>query len=383
MGGSGTRFSRRFCNMCGPTRRSRRSLAPRRWRKRALIRTERSTSPAGRARRTMGRRSRFSRSRAGARPSPASRGPFRRPCSSSRSAISTSSCPAPERPRSTSGGGTRVSSFHATRAGRGACPRRRMARGSGQGCTRRRLPRRRGRARAEPRGLLEHGGWLLSLPHERGGGSPQKALDIAVILGVLHAGRARGARSVLDPKAQATLTALEDLFEAEYAINRDRPPDRGPAMGRYANDAYYGGNPWYLATLAAAEFYFALASALRSGARACRDQRQRALSPTPRQGKRGRGRFRTRRYVHANRAGIHAAERRPLGAIRSGDGRSDFRQKARLELCRLHHRRREPPPGRPGHSRVRSLRDRVKRGVTMRLPNCRRSPKAWRISMLA
>jgi glucoamylase len=93
-----------------------------------------------------------------------------------------------------------------------------------------------------------------------------KALDITVILGVLHAGRARGAHSVLDPKAQATLAALEDLFEAEYPINRDRPPQHGPAMGRYASDAYFGGNPWYLATLAAAEFHFKLAIALLSGA---------------------------------------------------------------------------------------------------------------------
>jgi glucoamylase len=37
-------------------------------------------------------------------------------------------------------------------------------------------------------------------------------------------------------------------------------------MGRYAKDAYYGGNPWYLATLGAAEFYFKLAIVLRSGA---------------------------------------------------------------------------------------------------------------------
>jgi glucoamylase len=94
----------------------------------------------------------------------------------------------------------------------------------------------------------------------------EKALDIAVVLGVLHAGRMRGAHSVLDPKAQATLTALEDLFEAEYPINRDRPPQHGPAMGRYASDAYFGGNPWYLATLATAEFYFKLAIVLLSGA---------------------------------------------------------------------------------------------------------------------
>jgi glucoamylase len=98
-------------------------------------------------------------------------------------------------------------------------------------------------------------------------GIPEKALDISVILGVLHAGRKEGSHSVLDPRAQATLTALEDLFDAEYPINRRRPSGLGPAMGRYANDAYYGGNPWYLATLGAAEFYFTLAIALRSGAR--------------------------------------------------------------------------------------------------------------------
>jgi glucoamylase len=98
------------------------------------------------------------------------------------------------------------------------------------------------------------------------GGVPEKALDISVILGVLHAGRKEGTHSALDPKAEATLAALEDLFDAEYAINRERPPEHGPAMGRYANDAYFGGNPWYLATLAAAEFYFTLAIALRSGA---------------------------------------------------------------------------------------------------------------------
>jgi glucoamylase len=98
------------------------------------------------------------------------------------------------------------------------------------------------------------------------GGVLEKTLDISVILGVLHAGRMKGAHSVLDPKAQATLTGLEDLFDAEYPVNQERPADQGPAIGRYARDAYYGGNPWYLATLAAAEFYFKLAIALLSGA---------------------------------------------------------------------------------------------------------------------
>ena len=113
--------------------------------------------------------------------------------------------------------------------------------------------------------------WSAEYAHYRSrtgvvGGVPRKVLDIAVILGVLHAGRTMGAHSVLDPKVQATLTALEDLFGAEYPVNQARPDDQGPAIGRYARDAYYGGNPWYLATLAAAEFYFKLAIALRSGA---------------------------------------------------------------------------------------------------------------------
>jgi glucoamylase len=98
------------------------------------------------------------------------------------------------------------------------------------------------------------------------GGAPNKALDISVVLGVLHAGRGAGTHSVLDPRAQATLVALEERFDAEYPINLKRPTYQGPALGRYARDAYYGGNPWYLATLAAAEFYFRLATALQSGA---------------------------------------------------------------------------------------------------------------------
>lgn len=95
-------------------------------------------------------------------------------------------------------------------------------------------------------------------------GGPRRALDTAVILAVVHAGRLSGPHSVLDPRAQATLTALEELFDAEYSINHGRPSDRGPALGRYASDAYYGGGPWYVATLAAAEFYFKLAIAIFS-----------------------------------------------------------------------------------------------------------------------
>jgi glucoamylase len=103
-------------------------------------------------------------------------------------------------------------------------------------------------------------GFMRSRESESG-----KALDIAVVLAVLHAGRASGPHSVLDPRLQATICALEELFEADYAINHDRPAERGAAMGRYAGDVYYSGGAYFFATLGAAEFYFKLAAALRSG----------------------------------------------------------------------------------------------------------------------
>ncbi|KAG6889108.1 hypothetical protein C0995_003677 [Termitomyces sp. Mi166 len=38
-----------------------------------------------------------------------------------------------------------------------------------------------------------------------------------------------------------------------YTINNGLPANQGWATGRYAEDVYYGGNPWYLTTLAVAE----------------------------------------------------------------------------------------------------------------------------------
>jgi glucoamylase len=111
----------------------------------------------------------------------------------------------------------------------------------------------------------EAGGFYRSLRASEAG-RPTRELDMSVVLAVLHAARTSGAHSVLDPRAQATLTALEEFFEAEFVINRDLPATRGPALGRYKGDRYYGGGAWYIATLGAAEFYFRLAQALRSGA---------------------------------------------------------------------------------------------------------------------
>ncbi len=97
-------------------------------------------------------------------------------------------------------------------------------------------------------------------------GVPGKDLDFAVVLGVVHAARTAGAHSVLDVKVMATLSRLEELFDACYPINFMRPDNRGPAMGRYAGDTYFSGGAYYFSTLGAAEFYYALAEAMASGA---------------------------------------------------------------------------------------------------------------------
>jgi glucoamylase len=83
-----------------------------------------------------------------------------------------------------------------------------------------------------------------------------KELDISVILAALHAGGSGESHSVRDPRMHATLARLEALFDAEYAINLNRPASRAPAMGRYSGDIYYSGGAYYFSTLGAAEFCF-------------------------------------------------------------------------------------------------------------------------------
>ena len=87
-----------------------------------------------------------------------------------------------------------------------------------------------------------------------------KELDISVIFAAIHAGEDSATHSARDPRMQATLARLEALFDAEYAINKNRDAARGPAMGRYAGDAYYSGGAYYFSTLAAAEFCFRAAA---------------------------------------------------------------------------------------------------------------------------
>ncbi|AZG78870.1 hypothetical protein EHO51_18780 (plasmid) [Methylocystis rosea] len=101
---------------------------------------------------------------------------------------------------------------------------------------------------------------------DRPSAAPARRLDMAVPLGVIHAARAEGPHSVLDPKALATLARLEEFFEKKYPINQERASDCAPAMGRYAHDSYCSGGAYYFSTFGAAQFYFRFAEAIGRGA---------------------------------------------------------------------------------------------------------------------
>lgn len=75
-----------------------------------------------------------------------------------------------------------------------------------------------------------------------------KELDSSVILAAIHA------REVDEPGLRVTLNELDAVFAERYPINRGRAP--GHALGRYPGDVYHGGNPWFICTLAAAEFCY-------------------------------------------------------------------------------------------------------------------------------
>ncbi|MFI4889553.1 MAG: glycoside hydrolase family 15 protein [Steroidobacterales bacterium] len=112
------------------------------------------------------------------------------------------------------------------------------------------------------------GFWLAERGHYgsrilAAGAQSAKQLDIAVILAAIHASRSGDTHSVHDPRMHATLARLDELFDAQYPINRGRGAGLGPALGRYAGDVYFSGGPYYFSTLAAAEFCYR--AAVRGG----------------------------------------------------------------------------------------------------------------------
>ncbi|MEJ2227880.1 MAG: glycoside hydrolase family 15 protein, partial [Alphaproteobacteria bacterium] len=95
-----------------------------------------------------------------------------------------------------------------------------------------------------------------------------KDTDMSVILGVLHAGMLEGPHNVDDPKVLATLSAAEDYFAEALSINAKGQAEayKGAAFGRYRGDAYFNGGAWFPCTFAAAEFHYRLAASAKASA---------------------------------------------------------------------------------------------------------------------
>ncbi|MTH66566.1 glycoside hydrolase family 15 protein [Paracoccus shanxieyensis] len=95
------------------------------------------------------------------------------------------------------------------------------------------------------------GGWRESIE------APAQRLDSATCLAILHAGRSDGPFALTAPRNLATMAALEAVFAALYPVGRDHAV---PAIGRWAEDVYFDGNPWYPTTLGFAETHYRIAA---------------------------------------------------------------------------------------------------------------------------
>ncbi|KAL2869439.1 Six-hairpin glycosidase-like protein [Aspergillus lucknowensis] len=88
--------------------------------------------------------------------------------------------------------------------------------------------------------------------------SDRSGRDTGTILGIVHTFNP-GAEcddttfQPCSPRALANHHRVMDTFRELYDINAERGPDQAVAVGRYPEDVYFGGNPWFLCTLAAAE----------------------------------------------------------------------------------------------------------------------------------
>lgn len=85
-------------------------------------------------------------------------------------------------------------------------------------------------------------------------------LDTSTFLGSMHTFDPKlGCDSLTfqpcSDKVLSNIKAVLDSFRW-YHINKDIPVGTAIAAGRYAEDVYYGGNPWYLNTLATAELLY-------------------------------------------------------------------------------------------------------------------------------
>ncbi|KAL9131780.1 MAG: hypothetical protein Q9217_000385 [Psora testacea] len=100
-----------------------------------------------------------------------------------------------------------------------------------------------------------NGQYILANINENNG---RTSKDVNGILGSIHtfnpsAGCDDDTFQPCSPRALANHKVVTDSFRSVYGINSGIVEGAAVAVGRYPEDVFMGGNPWYLATLAAAE----------------------------------------------------------------------------------------------------------------------------------
>lgn len=94
------------------------------------------------------------------------------------------------------------------------------------------------------------GGWRESIEDDA-------RLDSATCLAILTAARSDGPFALTAPRTRATVAALEEAFATLYPISQKTD---AIAIGRWAGDVYFDGNPWYPTTLGFAELHYRIAA---------------------------------------------------------------------------------------------------------------------------
>lgn len=85
------------------------------------------------------------------------------------------------------------------------------------------------------------------------------SFDASQFMAAVHADLPFGRHSLTDDHLLNTVRKMENYFSKEYAVNHGQ---RAPVIGRSAEDAYFGNNPWYPTSLSLAEFYYKRAALL-------------------------------------------------------------------------------------------------------------------------
>lgn len=106
-------------------------------------------------------------------------------------------------------------------------------------------------------------GFILSTLDRIGGLHYKKTnIDTSVILAILHAPDSGLSFQIDDYRVINSAFTIMKSFKITYPINKDAV--HNVAIGRYPEDKYFGGHPWFLLTSGMAEYFYTLSKKFAS-----------------------------------------------------------------------------------------------------------------------